>query len=120
MIHIFLLIICILSVEIFIRLNFFSHMELIYKFVKKVTYIIPKNNISDNWKEKIIPLYSLKIMRHSLQILFIISLVFILFLVVDFFINDFFTHTISLFGIIESIVFAIGYLYFRKSLIENE
>jgi len=118
MIHLLLLLICILSVEVFIRLNFLSLLDSILKVTKKVTYIIPQNNISDHWKEKVVPAYALKIMKYSLQILLILSLILSLFLVADFFINDFLALTLSLIGILESIVFAFGYIYLRKSFIK--
>jgi hypothetical protein len=118
MIHLFLLLVCILSVEVFIRLNFLSHLDSILKVTKKVTYVIPNNNISDHWKEKVIPAYALSIMKYSLQILLILFLIISLFFIADFFFNDFLAFTFSLIGIIESMVFAFGYVFLRKSLIK--
>ena len=118
MIHFLLLIVCTLSVEVFIRLKFLSHLDSILKVTKKVTYVIPKNNISDHWKEKVIPAYALRIMKYSLQILLILLLIMSLFFIADFFFNDFLAFTFSLIGIIESMVFAFGYVYLRKSLIK--
>ena len=118
MIHFLLLLVCILSVEIFIRLNFLSLLDSILKVTKKVTYVIPQNNISDHWKEKVVLAYALKIMKYSLQILLILLLIISLFLIADFFFNDFLAFTFSLIGIIESMVFAFGYVYLRKSLIK--
>ena len=118
MTHLLLFLVCILSVEVFIRLNFLSHLNSILKVARKVTYVIPKNNISDHWKEKVIPAYALKIMKYSLQILLILLLIISLFFITEFFFNDFLTFTFSLIGIIESMVFAFGYVYLRKSLIK--
>ena len=118
MIHLLLLLVCILSVEIFIRLNFLSHLDSILKVTKRVTYIIPNNNISDHWKEKVIPAYALRIMKYSLQILLILLLIMSLFFIVDFFFNDFLAFTFSWIGIIESIVFAFGYVYLRRLYIK--
>ena len=118
MIHLLLSLVCILSVEVFIRLNFLSHLDSILKVTKRVTYVIPKSNISDHWKEKVIPAYALRIMKYSLQILLILLLILSLFLIADFFFNDFLAFTFSLIGIIESMVFAFGYVYLRKSLIK--
>ena len=67
MIHLLLSLICILSVEVFIRFNFLSLLDSMLKVIKKVTYVIPQNNISDHWKEKVIPAYALKIMKYSFQ-----------------------------------------------------
>ena len=118
MIHLLLLLVCILSVEVFIGLNFLLHLDSILKVSRKVTYVIPKSNISDHWKEKIIPAYALKIMKYSLQILLILLLIISLFLITDFFFNNFLAFTLSLIGIIESMIFAFGYVYLRKSLIK--
>ena len=118
MIHFLLLLVCILSVEVFIRLNLLSHLNLILKVTKKVTYVIPQNNISDHWKEKVIPAYAMRIMKFSLRILLILLLIMTLFFIADYFFNDFLLFTFSLIGIIESMVFAFGYVYLRKSLIK--
>ena len=118
MIHFLLLLVCIISVEFFIRLNFLSHLDSILKVTKKVTYVIPQNNISDHWKEKVVLAYALRIMKYSLQILLILLLIISLFLIADFFFNDFLALSLSLIGIIESIVFAFGYVFLRKSFIK--
>tara|TARA_B110000003_G_scaffold210341_1_gene209298 strand:+ start:308 stop:664 length:357 start_codon:yes stop_codon:yes gene_type:complete len=117
-IHLLLSLICILSVEVFIRLNFLSHLDSILKVTKRVTYVIPKSNISDHWKEKVIPAYALRIMKYSLQILLILLLIISLFFIADYFLNDFLALTFSWIGIIESMVFAFGYVYLRKLFIK--
>ena len=118
MTHILLLLVCLSSVEVFIRLKFLSHLESILKVTKRVTYVIPKSNISDHWKEKVIPAYALRIMKYSLQILLILLIIISLFFIADFFFNDFLAFAFSLIGIIESMVFAFGYVFLRKSLIK--
>ena len=118
MIHILLLLVCILSVEVFLRLNFLSLLDSMLKVTKKVTYVISQDKISDHWKEKVVPAYALRIMKYSLQILLILLLILSLFFVADYFFNDFLALTLSFFGIIESIVFAFGYVFLRKSFIK--
>lgn len=118
MAHLLLLLLCILSVEVFIRLNFLSHLDSILKATKKVTYVIPKNNISDHWKEKVIPAYAFRIMKFSLQILLILLLIMSLFFIADYFFNDFLALSLSLIGIIESMTFAFGYIYLRRFFIK--
>ena len=118
MIHLLLLIVCILSVEVFIRLNFLSHLNSILIVTKKVTYVIQQNSISDHWKEKVIPSYALKIMKYSLKILLILIFIMSLFFIPNFFINNFIAFTLSLTGIIESMIFAFGYFLLRKQFIE--
>ena len=118
MIHLLLTLVCILSVEVFIRLNFLSHLDSILKVTKRVTYIIPNNNISDHWKEKVIPAYAFRSMKYSLQILAILLLIMSLFFIADYFFNDFLAFTFSWIGIIESMVFAFGYFYLRRIFIK--
>ena len=118
MIHLLLLLVCILSVEVFIKLNFLSHLDSILKVTKRVTYGISKSNISDHWKEKVIPAYALRIMKYSLQILLILLLILSLFFIADYFFNDFLAFTFSWVGIIESMVIAFGYAYLRKLFIK--
>tara|TARA_B110000483_G_scaffold224551_1_gene283429 strand:+ start:1584 stop:1940 length:357 start_codon:yes stop_codon:yes gene_type:complete len=118
MIHLLLSLVCILSVEVFIRLNFLSYLDSILKVIKRVTYVIPNNNISDHWKEKAIPAYALRIMKYSLQILLILLLIMSLFFTIDLFYNNFLAFTLSLIGIIESMVFAFGYVYLRRLFIK--
>ena len=116
--HLVLFLVCILSVEVFIRFNFLSILNSILNVTNKVIYIIYNENVSDDWKEKVVPAYALRIMKYSLQILLILLLILSLFLIADFFFNDFFALTLSLIGIVESIVFAFGYVYLRKLLIK--
>ena len=116
--HLALLLICILSVEVFIRFNFLLLLDSILKVAKKVTYIIPNENISDHWKEKAIPAYALKIMKFSGQIFLIISCIFSFFFIPDIFLSGFLIYTLSFIGIFESMVFAFGYVFFRKSVIK--
>jgi len=116
--HLVLLLVCILSVEVFIKSNFLSVLDSILKVTKKVIYIIPNDNISDHWKEKVVPEYALRIMKFSLQILLILLLMLSFFVIADYFLNDFLAITLSFFGIIESMIFAFGYVYLRKLIIK--
>ncbi len=116
--HLILLLVCILSFEIFIRLNFLSILGSILKVTRKVTHIIPQENISDHWKERVIPAYALRIMKYCLQILLILLLILSFFFIADHFSNDFLDLALSLIGIIETIVFTFGYIFLRKLLIK--
>jgi hypothetical protein len=118
MTHFLIFIVCVLSVELFIRLNFLSHLNSMLKVTKKVTYVISQNKISDHWKEKVIPAYALKIMKYSLQILLILLLIISLFFIIDLLQSNFLAFTFSLIGIAESIVFAFGYVFIRRLYIK--
>ena len=119
MAHFLLALVCTLSIEVIIRLNFLLKFDSILQVAKKVTYVISQNSISDHWKEKVIPAYALKIMKYSLHILLILLLILFLFFIADSFLNNFLSFTLSLIGIIESMVFAFGYVNLRRLFINE-
>jgi len=115
MIHFLLLLVCVLSVEVFIRLNFLSILESILNVITKVTYVIFQNKISYHWKEKVIPVYAFRIMMHSLKILLILLIIISFVGVTALYFNNFLSLVISLIGAIESMIFVFGYAYLRKA-----
>lgn len=119
MIHHFILFLgCILSIELFLRLNFLSHLNVMLVVTKKIVYIVPSKKISDHWKEKIIPIYAFKIIRASAQILLISFCIVLFFLANDAFFNDFLKFATSIIGIIETSFFLMSYFFLRKSLLK--
>ena len=112
-----LLAICFLSVEILIRSKYFNVISSTIKLVKKTIYVIMSKNISDHWKENIIPKYSLKIMNFSLKNLFTLLALTSIFLLLEIIFNGFLKFTFSFYRIILSIVSTIIYVYFRKFII---
>ena len=112
--HIILFFTCFLSVEIFIRSNYIFLVNLLIEVSKKAIYIISNKNISDHWKENIIPKYSLQMMNYSLQMLLILVLIIFIFVIADNFFSGFFVFIFSWNGIIESILLAFSYAYMRK------
>ena len=112
--HLILLIICFLSVEILIRSNYFNLIKSLNNVSKKAIYIILNKNISDHWKENIIPKYSLQMMKYSIQMLLILFLIIFIFFIADKLFIGFLAFTFSWNGIIESILLAFSYAYIRK------
>jgi len=112
--HLILFISCLFSVEILIRSNYILLVKLIINVSKKAIYTISNKNISDHWKENIIPKYSLQMMNFSLQMLLIIFLIIFIFVVADKLFSGFLAFTFSWNGIIESILIAFSYAYIRK------
>ena len=114
--HIILLFICFLSVEIFIRSNYVLLINSTIEVSKKAISIILNKNISDHWKENIIPKYSLQMMKYSMQMLLILFLIIFIFVITDNLFSGFLAFTFSWNGIIESILFAFSYVYIRKRI----
>ena len=109
-----LVVICVLSVEIVVYFKILTLLGTSLQVAKKVSYILPNKNISDHWKESVIPVYALKIMKSSLKILLALLSIIFCFIITDHFLINFLTTTLSPAGVIESVVFTFGYTYLRK------
>ena len=114
MIHFLTLLVCISSVEIYIRSNFTLILFSILKLMRIVVHILPHNKISDHWKERAIPAYALKMMKYCLQILLILTSIIFLFFIANYCLKGFLDFSFSLFGLIETVFFALGYSLLRK------
>jgi len=115
--HLILFVICLLSVEIFIRSNYISLINSLIEVSKKAIHIISNKNISDHWKEYIIPKYSINMMKYSMQMLLIFLSIIVIFVIGDKVLSGFLEFTFSWNGIIESILLAFSYAYIRKLII---
>ena len=115
--HLILLVICLLSVEIFISSNYISLINSLVEVSKKAINIISNKNISDHLKENIISKYSLQMMQYSLQMLLILLLIIFIFVIANNLFSGFISFTLSWNGIIESILLAFSYAYIRKLII---
>ena len=112
--HFALLILCFLSVEIFIKSNYFALISSILKLNKKAIYTILNKKISDDKKEKILPKYSMLMMKFSLQMLLGFLFIIFIFIAIDNIFSGFLVFAFSWIGVIESILFTFSYAYFRK------
>ena len=112
--HFILFVLCSLSIEFLIRSNYLLLISSLIKVSSKAFHIISNKNISDHWKENIIPKYSIQMMKYSLKMLLIFLFVISIFLLVDNVNNGFLKFLFSWNIIIESSLFAFVYVYFRK------
>ena len=117
--YILLLILIIISIEIIIKSNYIFLFKSLIKIILKAKNIIFNKYVSDHWKEKIIPEYSLQMLKISFSMLLIFSLIVLLFLVTDKFFSELLEFIFSIRGIILSILFGFSYIYL-KNLLENE
>ena len=112
--HITQVICCMFSVELLIR----SDIKLIFSSLlavfEKSIKVMKSDKISDCWKEKIIPFYAISMFKYSIHSFFILGLIVFIFFFSSLFVNDFIHFSISPVGIIESIIFCMGYLKIRK------
>ena len=115
--HISLFLICILAIEVLLRLRFSFFLKSMIGDIEKTINIASNPNISDHWKEKFIPAYSLKIIKSSLRIILILLLIFLMLAITEIFLQNFIDFLISYLGLVESIFFAFGYFYLRQIVV---
>ena len=111
-----LFVLCLLCVEIFIRSNYIHLIKSTINLSKKAIFTILNKNISDHWKENIIPKYSLEMMIYSLQMLLILFCIVFIFLIADNLFSGFVAFTLSWNGIMQSILITFSYAYIRKQI----
>ena len=117
--HLCIIIASIISLEILLRFNILLKFNSIIILINKSVNTILSKIIGDNWKEKVIPIYSLKIMKFSLQIIFVLLLIAVIFYVLNIINIGFLSYLFSIIGLIESILIAFGYLYLRQVIINE-
>ena len=116
--HLSLLLCCIFSVEIFIYREIKNKLALSKSIIIKVLKVLISKNISDHWKEKVIPQYALFILKNSFNILITLISIVLVFSVPFYLETTFFNYFVSLLGIIESLVICYLYLIIRRYLFE--
>ena len=114
MIHFLTFVVCILSLEIFIRSNFTHILASLLKVTIKVVNVLAQKNISDHWKERAIPAYAFKMMQYSFRMLLILLSILFLFFIANYIFDGFIDFSVSPRGIAEALVFAFGYVLLRK------
>jgi len=113
--YVYLVVACVLSIELFLRLKFMSYVNSIGRNLSKVFHVIMEPNISDHWKEKMVPTYAVILLKNSLLILgilFLIILIFSGFIVLS---TKFQALLLSVIGFTMSIV--ISLIYFKLRII---
>ena len=111
--YVYLVVACFLSIELFLRLKFMSHVNSIARNTNKVFQIIISSNISDHWKEKIVPSYAFIILKNSLSILGVLFLIILIFFVFVLLSSKFLTLILSITGVATSIIISLIYLKLR-------
>lgn len=114
----YLFVACVLSVELFLRLKLMSYVNSISRNSRRVFRVIMASNISDHWKEKMVPTYAFILLKSSLLIigiLFLIILVFFSFTVLS---SNFLALLLSVTGIVAPIVISLIYLKLRVIVFE--
>jgi len=117
--HILLIAFVIIIIELLILSGFFKKFNYFSFLIKEIVKIISLKKKSDSWKEKMLLNYSKLLALNSLKILGIIFLVILIYFLFDRLNVYFSNHFLSIYGIFEATLFAIGYLLLRKFIYEK-
>ena len=112
----YLIVACILSIELFLSLKFMSYVSSINRSANKALRVIFASKISDHWKEKVLPTYAFILLKNSLLILGILFLIILVFSAFTFLSSHFLALILSATGIMESVVASLIYFKLRTSL----
>ena len=118
MIYLILLLNVIIIFEIIHKSNYFYLINSLIKFSKKASKIILDKKISDHWKEKIIPNYSLKMLKVSMSMLLILTISIVIIYLTGLIYDDFLPFVLTIKGIITSFIFAYCYFFLKNFLNE--
>ena len=116
LVHVYLACACVLSLELFLNLNFLTYVSSVGRNTKKVFRVIIAPRSSDHWKEKIVPAYAFILLKSSLSVLGILFLIIFIFLGFTVLSDHFLTLLLSVTGIVESLVISLIYLKLRDIL----
>ena len=111
--YLYLVITCVLSIELFLRLKFMSYVNSVFKNTNKVFRLIISSNISDHWKEKMVPTYAFILLKNSLSILGILFLIILVLSALIALSGKFLTFILSITGVVTSIIISFIYLKLR-------
>ena len=117
-IHFSLIFACVGAVEIFIRFKFYSILGFFPTILNQVRRVLFSKQISDHWKEKVIPHYAVLLFRTSLKALILILGVILIFLIPALLLKDFLSLTLSFLGVTESMIIVVIYIKIRKGWFE--
>jgi hypothetical protein len=116
--YVLLILACFLNIEIFLKFKFTIYLKSLGMYIKKVFHIIISSDISDHWKEKMVPVYALIILKNSLILLGVLLLIIFTFSLFAVFSNNYFSIIFSISGLLTSILASYLYLMLRNFLNE--
>ena len=112
--YLILFLIIVISSEFIIKTRYIFLFNSLIKLIKNANKVIIKKNISDHWKEKVIPEYSYQMMKVSLFMLLIMGGILSLIFIIGFLYNDFTEFIFTVRGLAFSILFTFFYIYLKN------
>ena len=120
MINYFILaIFVVVAIELFVRIDALVFVHKMYEKLSSFAKLMSAKNVSDHWKEKVIPSYALIIIINALKFLGVLFLILALFASLALLFDGFFQFSMSAVGIIEMLLFSLLYLKIRQKFMTN-
>ena len=117
--HILLIVFVITTIESFIFFNFFKKLNYYPFFIKEIIKVILSKKKSDSLKEKMLVNYSKLLALNSFKILGIFALVILFYFLFDQLNFNFSNYFFSMYGIFETVLIVIVYIFLRKYIYEK-
>ncbi len=114
--HLVLVIFCVVAIEFFMRIDALAFVHNMVEKFASFAKLMSSNNISDHWKEKVIPSYALIIIINACKFLAVFFLIVGLFAGLGWIFDGFFQLSISMIGMLEMLLFSLLYLKIRPKL----
>ena len=113
-VHLFIIVFSVFVVEIINFLKLFIKFQICLLTIRKISKTILSKNISDHWKEKSLLKYSQQLLINSLKVLGILLLILLVYFVISFLYQPFSIYLLGVFGIAETTVIVLVYIYLKK------
>ena len=114
--YLILSLICIFSIECIRLFDIFSNINSVLIITSKVRKVIFSKNISDHWKEIILPFYAWCIIRYCSKIIIIFIFIIINIILIDEMIIGFLNFVSSPIGIMSTFLISSAYIFLRKKI----
>lgn len=112
--HLFLFILTITCFELYLFFEINNLIKKNIKIYKKLFKLFKFKRVSDQYKQKVILIYSKQIFLISIKFLFFICIVFFIFLIFSYIDTNFYNLILSIKGFIEVILLILVYSKFKK------
>lgn len=118
-IHIFLVVFVIITIELLVFSDFFKKFNHCLFLTKKIIKVVPSKKKSDSWKEKMLLNYSKQLILNSFKILGIFIFIILIYFLASQLNFSFSNYFLSIYGILETTLIVITYVLLRKFIYDK-
>ena len=105
---------CICAIEIFIRFDALVFIGKVQQKISRFIWLMSATNVSDHWKERVVPIYAFIILLNTLKLAGLLALIACIFLCIHIVFVDFYQFSFSAYGFFWSFFFSSAYIKLMK------